>query len=745
MQHRLLAAATAVILPLAPGAAQTASPATPKANNFYPSNKAPLGQSAYSILPLGAVMPQGWLQQQLNIQATSLTGNLPKFWPDLGPDNGWLGGKGESWERGPYYTDGMVPLAFLTQHPELLDMAGKWAGWTLDNQRPDGGIGPESCKDWWPLGLMCKTLTQYYDATGDPRVIPVLTRFFAYMKVELPKRQLFEWAKMRWADTVLSTIWLYNRTGNPELLEVSKLLMAQGHDYARQFSNFEPYSKASPNWNLENHGVNAGMAYKTPGVMFQLTGNAQHRQAVYDGITNLDQFHGQAGGTFAADECFAGPSPTQGTELCSVGESMFSFENLMAMFGDPMFGDKLERMSYNAWPGTFSPDMWAHQYDQQANQPMCRNGAEKWFITNGGGANLFGVEPQYGCCTANMHQGWPKFVRHLWMATPDDGLAAVAYGPCVVTAKVKGGHTVSIGVVTDYPFSDTIRMTIQTAKPVEFPLQLRIPAWALGATIQTDTTLSPQPGTFATITRTWNNGDTVNLKLPMKIRIERRFNNSATVLRGPLVFALRIGESWQKFRGDDAHPEYEVLPTTPWNYGLIFDEKDPEQSFKIVTKPLTDPVYSSKHAPIELHAKGRILPQWKEARHSADLLPVSPVQSAEPVQDIVLIPYGCAKLRITEFPVLAQSGVPTAKQPLLPEWDSLKNHPTPEWYQDANFGIYAHWGGYCVPAYINEWDPRGIYLKNSAEYQHHLSTYGDPSQFGYKDFIPMFKADKRYL
>jgi hypothetical protein len=67
---------------------------------------------------------------------------------------------------------------------------------------------------------------------------------------------------------------------------------------------------------------------------------------------------------------------------------MFSFENLMAMFGDPLLGDKLERMSYNAWPATFSPDMWAHPYDQQANQPICRRSPEKWFITNGGDANL---------------------------------------------------------------------------------------------------------------------------------------------------------------------------------------------------------------------------------------------------------------------------------------------------------------------------------------------------------------------
>ncbi len=642
-----------------PGMAENPASAAPAAaevilpNSFYPANRAPLPQSAYSILPLGAVMPQGWLKKQLDIQSKGLTGNLPKFWKDLSPDNGWLGGKGESWELGPYYTDGLVPLAFLTQNPWLMGLAEKWVGWTLDNPRADGGIGPVSCVDWWPLGLMCKSLTQFHDATGDPRVIPVMTKFFTYMKTELPKRPLKEWGKMRWADTALSAIWLYNRTGNPELLEVSKLLMSQGYDYARQFSSFYPYMKPAQKWNIESHGVNAAMAYKTPAVMFVLSGEDKFKQSVYSAIRNLDKYHGQAGGLFAADECFAGPSPTQGTELCLVAEAMFSFENLLAMLGDPMLGDRLERMSYNSWPGTFSPDMWSHQYDQQANQPICRNSPDKWFITNQGDANTFGVEPNCGCCTANMHQGWPKLVRHMWMATPEDGLAAVTYGPCAVTAKVKGGKTVTLEVATNYPFEESVKITVRTDKPVEFPMQLRIPAWAKDATIKIgDKTDKTQPNSFATVNRTWKNGDTVLLTLPMKIRIERRFNNSASVLRGPLVYSLRIGEKWQKYRGLDAHPDYEVLPTTRWNYGLILNEKDPAKSFELVSKGMKDPVWSNENAPVELHAKGRIVPEWKELHNSADVPPVSPVASSEPTEELVLIPYGCAKLRITEFPVI---------------------------------------------------------------------------------------------
>ena len=73
-------------------------------------NRAPLQPNAYDPLPLGAIEPKGWLRNQLEIQAAGLTGHLDEFWKDVGPDSGWLGGAGESWERGPYYLDGSCRL-----------------------------------------------------------------------------------------------------------------------------------------------------------------------------------------------------------------------------------------------------------------------------------------------------------------------------------------------------------------------------------------------------------------------------------------------------------------------------------------------------------------------------------------------------------------------------------------------------------------------------------------------------------
>src|SRR6516162_8792978 len=76
-----------------------------------------------------------------------------------------------------------------------------------------------------------------------------------------------------------------------------------------------------------------------------------------------------------------------------------------------------------------------------------------------------------------------------------------------------------------------------------------------------------------------------------------------------------------------------------------------------------------------------------------------------------------------------------------PDWESLRKYEVPEWYKDAKFGIFIHWGVYAVPAFGNEWYPRNMYREGSEEYKHHIATYGLPDKFGYKDFIPMFKAE----
>lgn len=615
-------------------------------------NRAPLQPNAYNPLPLTSVKPKGWLLRQMRIQADGLSGHLDEFWPDLGPASGWLGGKGESWERGPYFLDGLLPLAYLLDDPKLIAKARKWVDWTLDHQRPDGAIGPPSNQDWWPNMVMLKVLTQYQEATGDARVIPLMQRYFAYQARTLDARPLEKWAAFRWQDEVLSVLWLYNRTGDAKLLDLAHKLHSQGHDWEGQFRHFLFTGKvAQPKLTLATHVVNNAMALKTAAVWWLVTGAAADREALYQQFREMDRYHLLPNGIHSGDEHYAGRDPSQGSELCSVVEAMFSLENILAATGDAAFADRLEKITFNPLPGTFSADMWSHQYDQQPNQVLCTLARRNW-TNNGPDSNLFGLEPNFGCCTSNLHQGWPKFAASLWMAAPGEGLAAVAYAPSEVTAKVRGGVAVTIREATEYPFRDTIRLTVSPESPVTFPLELRIPAWARGTRVSVNGQAESgvRPGSFFGVERSWRKGDVVELVFPMQVRTSRWYHNSVAVERGPLVYSLRIAEEWRKFRDRPQAPDWEVYPTSAWNYALLVNPADPAASFQVREKPVGEFPFSPAGAPVELVVKGRRLPEWQIEASSAGPLPESPVQSKQPEETLTLVPYGSAKLRITAFP-----------------------------------------------------------------------------------------------
>jgi hypothetical protein len=635
-------------------------------------NRAPLHANAFYFLPAGSIRPLGWLQNQLRIQADGLSGHLDETWDDVGPNSAWLGGAGEAWERGPYYLDGLVPLAWLLDDPPLKAKAQKFIDWTLDHPAANGMIGPSSNDDWWPRFVMFKALAQYHEFTADPRVIPVMDRYFRHQLDTLPKRPLRDWGKFRWQDQVLSVLWLYNRTGSPYLLDLARLLHAQGYDWVAQSANFQ-FTKpvtaadlqlAAGNDNglkdhaLATHGVNNGQAIKSGPVWSQVSGSAADRAAAAKMIAELNRYHGLPNGMFSCDEHLAGPNPSQGSELCTVVEYMFSLEHALAITGDATLGDRLEQLAFNALPGTFNDDMWAHQYNQEPNQVECSIHRKPW-TTDGPESNIYGLEPNFGCCTANYHQGWPKFVNSLFLLSGNqesdtsDGLAAVAYAPCALRTSIRG-TAVHIVEDTAYPFRCTMLFRIDPASPLRFPLQLRIPSWATDAVISVNSERqsTPAPGSFATVDRVWKAGDRVELTLPMTPRVSRWFNNSVAIERGPLVFSYGIAESWVRLRERGMTTDWQVFPSSQWNYALNLDQSSPSRDIKVTEDAIGPVPFARDHAPVRLTVTARKLDTWRAEDGVADPVPQSPVTSPHPDEPITLIPYAAAKLRITAFPQL---------------------------------------------------------------------------------------------
>src|SRR5947209_236903 len=175
-----------------------------------------------------------------------------------------------------------------------------------------------------------------------------------------------------------------------------------------------------------------------------------------------------------------------------------------------------------------------------------------------------------------MHQGWPKFAASQWRRHADGGLVALTYAPSSVSTRVKGVG-VHADVCTDYPFADTVAITVAAERAQTFALHLRIPGWASGAEVSApgSPASAAEPGTLFKLERRWGGNATVRVRLPRSIGVQRRYQAAVAVDYGPLVLSLRVGEEWKHLRGQEPHADWEVYPTTAWNYAIRLDPAEP--------------------------------------------------------------------------------------------------------------------------------------------------------------------------
>ena len=589
------------------------------------------------------IKPQGWLKRRLEIQAQGLSGNLDKMWRDV-RDSSWIGGDAEGWERVPYWLDGFVPLAYLLEDKDMIARAKKYIDAIVENQKADGWICPCSDDernnyDTWAVMLLTKVLTVYYECSKDqriPKVIyDVLKNYHELLKSE--KIKLFQWGKYRWFECFIAINFVYEKYGEEWLLDLARLLKEQGKDYSEITYLWERPLNA---WKLDTHIVNIAMYLKHEAVSSHLLGTAytDNAQTLYD---MLCKYNGTPVGLFTGDECLSGLSPIQGTELCSVVEQMYSYELLFAFTGDSKWAERLEVLAYNALPATISDDMWTHQYVQMSNQIACiRFPGRSLFRTNNEEAHLFGLEPNFGCCTANFNQGYPKLCLSAFMHDTDKIINAVAVPSSLSCDKAE------IKLETDYPFVNKFKYTVQAKE--DFIFQIRIPSFAQNVKVK------GKDFDSASSSFTFKAGEKAEISVDFETVafMESRPHGLNTIKCGSLVFSLPIEYEKKMYEYEKDNVErkfpycdYEYYPKSKWNYAYCGDFAKP------VFEGISDIPFSSENPELTLEAEVCEI-NWGLEEGFETVCAKIP-QATEPLgekQTVKLVPYGCAKLRMTELP-----------------------------------------------------------------------------------------------
>lgn len=644
-------------------------------------------------LPLGSIRPDGWLLRGLELERNGLMGRLDEMafpfnteaWltrHPVGPDphvarrNRWWA-EGWNWAMTSKWLEGTLRCGYLLADHGLIEKASKRINYNLEHQDQDGTFGPQFLTtaavkghvSGYTFAEFLHVLMTQYSATSDERIIQALKRYFQDGVRGLSAIPQGGELSGKAADyQIVTALWLYQQTGDQTFLDHARAAFAVNGE-----SDLKELLSERRN---TGHGCYWLMQKTIAASMYICTGEQRYLDAVINAYRKLERDQMLIGGVPSSSEVLRGNTALDSAEGCNNTYYPLALKYLLRATGNAAYADKIERAIFNSLPGAMTADFRAHQYLSSSNQVVAdgkSNHAQSDNPAAKGRIQLMAYRPVHACpcCAANMPRALPNFVS--WMFQKDDrgALTAVLYGSCEVTTTVgEAQKEITISQRTDYPFSERIEFHIGTTEPVSFAFRLRIPGWCQGAQILVNGTSALDgigPGEFATVSREFHNNDKVMLVLPMDVKLSHWPRGGIGLERGPLVYALRIKEDQRKapdiipnqyeaeeLYGTDEFPGWDMYAASPWNYALALDKKNLAAAVKVVNQGMSSEPWSIANAPIELQVLARRVSGWKIGKDG--LTPQLPDPAtlnerlSDKVETVRLVPFGCAKLRISIFP-----------------------------------------------------------------------------------------------
>ncbi|MBN1343680.1 MAG: glycoside hydrolase family 127 protein [Phycisphaerae bacterium] len=748
-----------------PQVADAGEAGTPGAVNHARPFERPT-RPAFIPLPPGAVEPAGWLRDWCLAARDGYTGHMDEvddeFKRAWAPDHKMTGER-LNWSRGAwpyegggYWFDGLARLGFALHDEALIQQAKKrlyavadhmnTSGllflWWLDRKNPGDRKAVTVDSGGWPLwacGLLGRAMTGFHAGSGDKHILEALEKAYGA-----------DPDCLRWIPTSMSNLWpaydAYQWSGHKGIADaLDAMFKKEGTALVPTLIRYRKAPDLKPGTTVDNEHVVGFIECTTPwAVGYLWTGDASYLQAAVGWHDLLERIAMQPHGVPVSDEWYGPTGAFRGSETCDVAGYVWSQVCLLSVTGEGRMADRLERAFFNAGPATVSRDFKTHIYFQSPNRFANMSPDFPHGPRAEGGTYQLKHSPL--CCTAALNRIVPWYVTHMWMATYDNGLAATCYGPCKVTALVGDRVPVVIACKTDYPFNETIEMSVQPAREAAFPLDLHVPGWCAAPSMSVNgspATVERNAKGFARVSRSWKPGDTLRLHLPMtpslktgrdaasgppydgahkatKVTIPEkdgiRGAPYASVSYGPLLFALPIADTTNANTPD---------PSARWHFAL--DAQAPGLSVERTAMP--DKWNWPLAAPLKIRANA-VEVAWNPDP-KVPRLPSVPAEKSKPTERITLVPYGCTKFRISMFPVPAEPEVkPSAIRRILFLGNSITHHgPRKDVDWAGNWGMaassedkdYVHLVTSAIARHTGS--PPQMRAKNIADFERNYATY----------------------